>query len=105
MLEKNVEETYMIQPLIIRLPSILGLYSIYLANKIKKPYVIELVGCPWGAYWNMGLSKKMIAPMMKYFTQKAIYNSKYTVYVTEKYLQKKYPTKGKSIDLFKCDSK
>jgi len=95
---KNVERNiYDADALIIRLPSILGLYSIYLANKIKKPYVIELVGCPWGAYWNMGLSKKMIAPMMKYFTQKAIYNSKYTVYVTEKYLQKKYPTKGKSI--------
>lgn len=93
-IERNINDA---EALIIRLPSILGLYSIYLANKIKKPYIIELVGCPWDAYWNMGFNKKLIAPMMKYLTQRAIYNSKYTIYVTEEYLQKKYPSKGKSI--------
>lgn len=83
--------------LIIRLPSILGLYSIIIANKNNKPYVIELVGCPWDAFWNMGFKKKFVAPFMKYFTKKAVSGSKYTVYVTDKFLQKRYPTKGHSI--------
>lgn len=83
--------------LIIRLPSILGLLSVYYANKNNKPYVIELVGCPWDAYWNMGFNRKIIAPIMKILTKKAVENSQYTIYVTERFLQHRYPTRGKSI--------
>lgn len=83
--------------LVIRLPSILGLYSIYLAKKTNKPYIIELVGCPWDAYWNMDIKKKISAPFITFFTKKAIKNSKYVIYVTENFLQRRYPTKGNYI--------
>jgi glycosyltransferase involved in cell wall biosynthesis len=83
--------------LIIRLPSILGIYAIRKAVKLKKPYLIELVGCPWDAYWNQKISKKVFAPFITLLTRKGVRNANYVVYVTEKYLQNKYPTFGKSI--------
>ncbi len=85
--------------LIIRLPSILGLYAIYLAKKNNKPYVIELVGCPWDAYWNMGVIKKILAPFMYVLTKKVIKNSKYIIYVTNNFLQSRYPSNGKTISV------
>jgi hypothetical protein len=38
--------------LIVRLPSLIGSLSIDIARKMNKPYLIELVGCPWDAYWS-----------------------------------------------------
>ncbi|MGI6452440.1 MAG: hypothetical protein ACOX0E_03010, partial [Syntrophomonadaceae bacterium] len=35
--------------LIIRLPSLIGILSIEIARKMNKPFLIELVGCPWDA--------------------------------------------------------
>lgn len=83
--------------LIIRLPSFLGLYAIKIAKKMNKPYIIELVGCPWDAFWNMNISKKIIAPFITAFTKNAIKDANYVVYVTEEFLQHRYPTNGASI--------
>lgn len=83
--------------LIIRLPSILGLYAIFIANRIGKPFVIELVGCPWDAFWNMNIRKKIIAPFITLLTKRVISKSKYTVYVTKEFLQSRYPSRGRSI--------
>lgn len=95
---KNLEENFeSVDALIIRLPSILGLYAISRAKKLNKPYIIELVGCPWDAYWYMGSKRKFIAPLIASATKNVLYNSKYVVYVSEKFLQSRYPTKGKSI--------
>lgn len=38
--------------LIARLPSQIGTLAIEMTKKYNKPYLIELVGCPWDAYWN-----------------------------------------------------
>lgn len=83
---------------IIRLPSFIGYKAAYEANKLKKPYLVELVGCPFNSLWYQGrLVSKIIAPISyllnKYFIKKA----SHVCYVTEKFLQKRYPTKGKSI--------
>ena len=83
--------------LIIRLPSILGLYALEIALKNKKPVIIELVGCPWDAFWYQNLSKKLIAPFMTFLTKRALRKTKYAVYVTEEFLQNRYPTNGQSI--------
>jgi len=83
--------------LIIRLPSILGLYVINIAKKMNKPYLIELVGCPWDAFWNSNMSKKIVAPVITALTRRAVHDAKYVVYVTEEFLQKRYPTIGESI--------
>lgn len=83
--------------LVIRVPSILGLYAAWKARKYKKPYLIEVVGCPWDAIANKGPTKILPALAIKYLTQKVIRSAKYVVYVTEEFLERRYPTTGKYI--------
>lgn len=63
----------------------------------KKPYIIESVGCSWDSYWNHGLLGKAVAPFMYLKTRNAIKNADFVYYVTTEFLQKRYPTKGKTV--------
>ncbi|WP_303839869.1 glycosyltransferase family 4 protein [Selenomonas ruminantium] len=69
------------------------------ARKYQKPYLIEIGGVQWDAFWNHSLKGKMIAAPLEYWCKKDIYQADYVHYVTENYLQKRYPTKGKYIGL------
>lgn len=82
--------------IIARLPSIIGNIAIKYAIKHNKPYLTEVVACPWDAFWNHSLKGKIIAPFMYLKTRYNVKHSKYTIYVTNKFLQKRYPTKGES---------
>lgn len=82
---------------IIRLPSILGLYAVRSAKKQGKPYLIEVVGCAWDAFRYQNKSKKIIAPIITSLCKIAIRNAGYVLFVTEDFLQRRYPTSGKSI--------
>lgn len=84
--------------LIARLPSSIGSLAIKYAIRYNKPYLIEFVGCPWDALWNHSLKGKLIAPFMYFTTKKTVREANYVVYVTNKFLQKKYPTNGKSVN-------
>lgn len=81
---------------IARLPSRIGNMAIDLAKKTNKPYLVELVGCPWDALWNYNIVGKLNAPAMYLETKQKVKKSNYTVYVTSEFLQKRYPTEGKS---------
>jgi glycosyltransferase involved in cell wall biosynthesis len=94
-ISKEVNET---DVAIIRLHSFLGLIAIDECIKQGKPYIIELVGCPWDAFWNHSLSGKIIAPYMYLRTKQEVKRAKYVVYVTKQFLQKRYPTDGFSIN-------
>jgi glycosyltransferase involved in cell wall biosynthesis len=83
--------------IIARLPSNVGSASIKYARKYKKPYLVEVVGCPWDAYWNHSLKGKLIAPFMYWITKKNVKNADYVLYVTNKFLQQRYPSKGKTL--------
>lgn len=83
--------------LIIRLPSFTGLIAALIADKYKIPYLIEMVGCPWDSLWNHGFKGKILAPMITVLTKKIVKKSKYVLYVTDDFLQKRYPTKGNQI--------
>jgi|LSQX01.2.fsa_nt_gb glycosyltransferase involved in cell wall biosynthesis len=82
--------------LIARLPSDSGNVAIKFARKYHKPYLIELVGCPWDALWNHSWKGKLVAPFMWYATKKAVKNAPYVLYVTNEFLQHRYPTTGKT---------
>lgn len=82
---------------IIRLPSILGLYAMQRAKSLKKPFLIEVVGSAWDSLWYQSTSKKIFAPVMSGLCKKAISTAPFVVYVTEKFLQGIYPTVGQSI--------
>ena len=66
-------------------------------KKYKCPFIYECVDCEWDAYWNHSFLGKLIAPIIEVKTKVAIKNSPFVYYVTNNYLQKRYPTKGKSI--------
>ncbi|PIC99891.1 glycosyltransferase [Sporosarcina sp. P29] len=82
---------------IVRMPSLYGILAVSYAKKTKKKYLIELVGCPWDSLWNHSLKGKVVAPFMWFFTKKILRDASYVVYVTNVFLQKRYPTKGISI--------
>jgi glycosyltransferase involved in cell wall biosynthesis len=83
--------------LIIRLPSVYGIMAIIYARKLNKPYLIEMVGCPWDALWNHSWKGKLVAPFMWHATKKAVKNAPYVLYVTNEFLQHRYPTTGRNI--------
>lgn len=79
---------------IVRLPCIIGNIAIRYIRKYKKRYLIEVVGCSWDSLWNHGIKGKILAPIMKFITKRDIKRAPYAIYVTNKFLQKRYPTKG-----------
>jgi glycosyltransferase involved in cell wall biosynthesis len=80
---------------IIRLPSVIGLIACQEAIKMKKPWAIEFVACPWDAYWNHGtITGKIIAPVMYLLNRYYVKKSSHVIYVSEEFLQDRYPAKG-----------
>ena len=67
------------------------------AEKYRKPFLVEVVGCPWDAMWNHSYIGKAIAPFSYLSLRKVVKDAAYVSYVTEKFLQDRYPTKGKSV--------
>lgn len=93
-IENNVQTSDVI---FARLPSITGYYAIYFAKVYSKPYLIEVVGCPWDAFWYHSWKGKIVAPFMWNATKQSVKNAPYVVYVTSEYLQRRYPCAGKTI--------
>lgn len=83
--------------LIIRLPSFLGSKCVKIAQKYNKPYLIELVGCPWDSLRNHGFSGKLLAPYVYWMTKKQVREATDVLYVTDEFLQRRYPTNARSI--------
>lgn len=83
--------------IVVRLPSVLGSLAFRWGKRLRKPVLVEMVGCPWDAYINHGLLGKLVAPMAFLVTRRQVRNAAYTLYVTERFLQDRYPTRGHSI--------
>lgn len=93
--EKQVLSTDFV---IARLPSSIGNLAVEMAKKHNKPYLIEVVACPWDSLWNHSIQGKIIAPTSYLKLKKLVGNAPYVVYVTQKFLQQRYPTNGKNIN-------
>ncbi|PEU59998.1 glycosyl transferase [Priestia megaterium] len=83
--------------LISRLPSSIGAIAVDIARGNGTPYLVEVVACPWDALWNHSFKGKLLAPFTYFSTKTKIGQSKYATYVTNEFLQRRYPTKGKNI--------
>lgn len=59
------------------------------------PYLVELVGCDWDALWNHSWQGKIAALPRFIALKRAVKHAPYVLYVTEKFLQGRYPTRGK----------
>ena len=83
--------------IIIRLPSMIGYLAFNICKKYNKKIFIEMVGCPFDSLWYHSFRGKLMAPICFLQTKKCVYNSDYVLYVTDWFLQHRYPTKGKYI--------
>lgn len=83
--------------IILKMPTIMGKIIFKKIIEMKKRLIVEMVGCPWDALWNHSIKGKILAPYMYLKTKKIIRNSPNVIYVTNKFLQKRYPTKGNNI--------
>lgn len=83
---------------VVRLPSEIGLLTASLARKMGIPYIAEVVACPWDAMVGYGSAKSLLyAPCLFWRVRKAVKNAWAAHYVTDKFLQKRYPNKNISV--------
>lgn len=83
--------------LICRCPSFVANRAAGCARKMGKPYFAESMGCAWDALWNHGIAGKIIAPYMFLKMRSTVRHADYALYVTNEFLQKRYPCKNESI--------
>lgn len=83
--------------LVVRCPSLLGIKAAKIAKQLGKPYMAEVMGDAWDAYWYHSISGKLIAPFFYYMTKKCIAGANYALYVTKEFLQKRYPCPGLTV--------
>ncbi|AMC92675.1 hypothetical protein AOC36_01305 [Erysipelothrix larvae] len=82
--------------IIVQLPSIYGIIAAHYAIKYKKPLMVEVVGDAHDAFRFHGKIGKILAPYLSYFTRCVVKKADYVRYVTQKYLQERYPSIGKT---------
>ena len=93
-LEKEIRNSDIV---VARLPSFTGLQAVKIAKRLNKPYMVEAIGCAWDGYWNYNIKGKFLAPFLFLKMRKAFRDASHAVYVTDKFLQDRYPCKGQSI--------
>ena len=79
---------------IVRTPSVNGAIAADYYKNIGKPYLVEIVGCPWDSYWNHSGAGKVLAPFEFLRQRQVVWNADYALYVTDHFLQKRYPCRG-----------
>lgn len=79
--------------LVLRIPGSIPNAAYRYINKYSKPWMIELCACPWDSYWNHSALGKIVAPYMYLSTRKLVKNADWVSYVTESFLQRRYPFK------------
>lgn len=81
--------------LIAHLPSNNSYHAISIAKHNAVPYMVVVVGCIWDSMWNYDWRGKLLA-LPEYLKQRMlVLNAPYALYVTEHFLQKRYPCAGK----------
>ncbi|MBR2753682.1 glycosyltransferase family 4 protein [Candidatus Saccharibacteria bacterium] len=75
----------------LRLPGITCNVVADICKEQNKKYLVEVGGCAWDAYWNHGILGKIVAPYMEHAEKKTTRNASFATYVTQKWLQNRYP--------------
>jgi len=80
---------------IARLPSETALMACAAARHYRKPYLVEVVACPWDALWFHGSKvARAYAPVFALRNRHVIKRAPAVRYVTRTFLQGRYPTSG-----------
>lgn len=88
---------------VVHLPHDIGNNVIKYAKKYNKPYLVIVNACPWDAFWNYGLSGKLIAPFAYFHLKKIVWNAPFVIYVTKDFLERRYPTQGRWVNCSNVD--
>ncbi len=83
--------------IIARLPSTMGSLAVKICKKLNKPYMVEVVACPFDSLYYHSLLGKMYANIGYFKMKRIVHNAPFVVYVTKEFLESKYPTKGKYV--------
>ena len=83
--------------IVTRLPSLIGSWAFLEALHQGKPVLVEFVACTWDSLWNLNILGKLTAPYFFLKNRHLMRYSTHTIYVTEHFLQKRYPSRGKMI--------
>lgn len=83
--------------IIVRLPSAAGVIAFKHAMKLKKPVLVEFVACVYDALWNYDWRGKILANYKFKQYQQLMKDATHTIYVTNNFLQSRYPSLGKTI--------
>ena len=68
-------------------------YDVYRIAKLQRKRIMSfVVSCAWDAYWNHSWQGKLLAPYMFLRTRYTILHSDYVLYVSNHFLQHRYPT-------------
>lgn len=74
-----------------------GWWGISVCQKLSIPYMVEVVNDIWDSYWYHSYLGKVVALPNYLLQKKAIDEAPYVLYVTQSFLQRRYPTKGKAV--------
>lgn len=92
---KTLQQQIQVVDAVIIRTSLLGRIAASLADKLKKPWAVEVVGCSWDALWNYGTIVGRISAPNAYLQQKRMLNrAPFAIYVTKEFLQRRYPCRG-----------
>ena len=83
--------------IIVRIPSNNSYAAIKYALKLKKTVISEVVGCSFESLWNHSFKGKLLSFISLFKQKKYVKKSSNVIYVTNKFLQNRYPTNGFSI--------
>lgn len=83
--------------IILRLPSAAGVIAFKEAKRLDKPILIEFVACVYDALWNYDWRGKLLANYKLNQYQQLMREATHSIYVTNDFLQSRYPSQGKSI--------
>lgn len=82
---------------VLRFPSAAAVIAFKEAKRLNKPILVEFVACVYDALWNYDWRGKLIANYKFRQYQNLMKNVTHTIYVTNEFLQSRYPSPGKSI--------
>lgn len=93
LLEKEIRSG---KAVILRMHSYYSYAAARICVRNRIPYLAEAVGCPWDSLTNHSLKGKLMAPSSAAQMRYSMRHAAWAIYVTDRFLQKRYPTKGKS---------
>lgn len=77
---------------IVRLPSEFGAMAAQEAFRLRRSYLAEVVGCAWDALWHYGKWRARLYALPAFMKmRRAVRRADYVSYVTQHFLQKRYP--------------